>query len=145
MNLKTPLASLLIHPNEKFILGGGMQGDIDIWSFPNGQHLLTLKSISKPMVGMGLVEDGSQLISASTDGDICRWDLSILLFSRTPVELILGENEKIAKKLNSERLAPGEKAWLEFIGELIRWRKRFDIEVGEMHPVLQIGEFDIEL
>ncbi len=122
-----------------------MHGAIDIWSLPIGQHLLTLKSNSKPIVGMGFNGNGSYLITASNDGEICSWDLSVLLFSRTPVELILGENEKIAQKIKKENIAPGEKAWFEFISAIIQWRKRFDIEVGEIHPVLQIGEFDIEL
>jgi hypothetical protein len=35
--------------------------------------------------------------------------------------------------------------WLEFISALLAWRKRFDIEVAEMHSVLHVGEFDIQL
>lgn len=145
VRLDEPLTSLMIHPSGQYVLGGGIQGDINIWSFPAGQVIHTLKAHPKAVIGLGLRPSTNQLISASTDGLICQWDLSLFIFGRTPIELLLQQHGQIAKMLKNEEAPQGERAWLEFINELIQWRKRYDIEVAENHPVLHLGEFDIEL
>ena len=145
IRLDEPLTSLIIHPSGQYVLGGGIQGDIKIWAFPAGQAIHTLKSHPKAVIGLGLKSSANQLISASIDGLICQWDLSLFILGRTPIELLLQQHGQIAKLLKNEEAPQSERTCLEFINELIQWRKRYDIEVAENHPVLHLGEFDIEL
>jgi len=43
-----------------------------------------------------------------------------------------------------EYLRKGEKEY-EFIVALMRWRRRFDIQVEDASPRIEVGEFDIEI
>jgi len=37
-----------------------------------------------------------------------------------------------------------ERAWMELLAALMRWRRRFDIHLGDASKI-SVGEFDIEL
>jgi len=140
-----PLTSLAFHPTGRYILGGSKSGKIQIWSFPSGQALNTLSTEGMALVGLGFIVAGDELISANADGLFCRWDLSLFTLSRTPVESLLESNARILSQLRTETETKNGLAWWKFMDELIRWRKRFDIEVSEAHPVLHVDEYDIEL
>ena len=139
------MTALAFHPSGQFVIGGGIQGNILIWAFPAAGPLLTLKNHAKTVIGLAARSSCNQLISASTDGKICQWDLSQFIYSRTPLELLLRQQDELSKWLKNSDTPANERAWLEFINSLITWRKRFDIEVADVHPVLHLGKYDIEL
>jgi WD40 repeat protein len=146
IQVNEPLTSLAFHTSGQYVFGGTLNGDGLIWAFPCATSpLLTLKSHSKPVIGLGIKPDGSQLISASNDGKFYLWKLSTFFSIRTPVELLLSEHDTLSKSVTDKNISIKERVWLEFISALLAWRKRFDIEVAEMHSVLHVGEFDIQL
>lgn len=145
IRMDEPLTSLIFHPSNKYLLGGSLQGKITIWAFPSGQLLHTLGTGANKIVGLGIDPTGNTLISASGDGSFSMWDLTLFTASRSPIDLLLSDNDSILARLSSEKGIDNSQAWTAFITQLVRWRKRYDIEVSEFHPVLHLAEFDIEL
>ncbi len=50
------------------------------------------------------------------------------------------------RKLRDSYLSLNERNWLKFIVAMLLWRRRFDIQIGEMppnHPA--VGAYDIEI
>ena len=140
------ITSLAFHPNEQFILGATAQGNISIWNGSTGKQVETISAHSHPVVGLGVSPDGNQVFSASSAGAISAWDLQLFTWARTPI----GNNRsqtltQVELRTRQSALKPVERAWLLLIAELIRWRQRFDVELGETHQVISAGEFDIEL
>ena len=145
IHLEEPVTSLVFHPSGQYILGGSISGAILVWAFPSGQVLHILKNHTKAVIGLNPSPEGDQLISASSDGVLIRWDFCLFNLSRTPLEMVLPAQNRIEKILKINRLSDSEKNWYLFIHSLILWRKRFDIEVTDAHPLIHMGEFDIEL
>jgi hypothetical protein len=143
VKLIEPLTSLVFHPSGKYIFGGSLKGKLHLWSFPDGQILHTLDNATNALVGLSIDKTGEKLISASSSGKFCQWDLSLFNSLRTPVELLLSSSR--AFKQDNDKKVKDSQAWQAFLDELIRWRKRFDIEVSDIHPILHLDEYDIEL
>jgi WD40 repeat protein len=137
---------LAFHPNEQFILGATAQGNISIWNIATGKKIENLSAHRHPVTGLAVSPDSQQVFSASVDGTISVWDLQLFTWSRTPIgsnrSQTLAQVEQRARRASQK---PAERNWLMLIGELIRWRQRFDVELEETHQVISVGEFDIEL
>ena len=137
---------LAFHPNEQFILGATAQGNIAIWNVATGKKIENLTAHRHPITGLAVSPDSQQVFSASVDGTISVWDLQLFTWSRTPI----GSNRsqtlaQVEQRVRRASQKPAERNWLLLIGELIRWRQRFDVELEESHQVISVGEFDIEL
>ncbi|HMD88666.1 MAG TPA: WD40 repeat domain-containing protein [Anaerolineaceae bacterium] len=146
-NTSTKITSLLIHPNEQVLIGATDNGLIKLWSISTGKEILSnpLMVHQKLINSLALSPNGESLVSSSQDGTILLWNLDTFLTSRQPVESARTDSaDHIQEKLNHGAININEKNWLTFSMELIRWRQRFDVEVGDFHPI-QAGEFDIEL
>ena len=137
---------LAFHPNEQFILAATAQGNVGIWNVTTGKKVFSESAHSHPVSGMAIAPDGHQFFTSSTMGTLSAWDLQLFTWSRTPIgsnrSQTLAQVEQRARQASQK---PAERAWLHFIAELIRWRQRFDVEIEETHPVISVGEFDIEL
>jgi WD40 repeat protein len=140
------ITGLAFHPNEQYILGATAQGNIAIWNIATGKKIESLSAHRHPVTGLAVAPDSNQFFSASVDGSISLWDLQLFTWSRTPI----GNNRsqtlaQVDQRMRKASQKPAERSWLLLIGELIRWRQRFDVELEEAHQVISVGEFDIEL
>jgi hypothetical protein len=51
----------------------------------------------------------------------------------------------VQETLERAKLSEAERGWLKFLLALMRWQRRFDVEVEEAPWSISIGEFDIEI
>lgn len=138
-----PVTSLAFHPNEQVVLSGHQNGAIHLWNLSTGRQMETLPGLQQPIIGLVLADGGNMCCSAESGsmGVLKIWDLHTLF----QVSLTTHRSTNISPQPCAEEvLSTGEKAWLTFLEELARWRKRFDIELMDFRPI-SIGEFDIEL
>jgi len=61
-------------PSGHLLASGGFGGEIKIWQVPSGKFLTRLKSHTKPIKGLQWINE-STLISASSRGEIIKWNL----------------------------------------------------------------------
>jgi WD40 repeat protein len=140
------ITGLAFHPNEQFLFGATAQGNLLIWNISTGRKIESLTAHSHPITGLAVSPEGYQVYTASNDATLSIWDTQLFTWAYTPI----GNNRSQTLTLVDQRLRhaaqkPAERSWLVWIGELIRWRQRFDVEVEETHAVISVGEFDIEL
>lgn len=90
--------------------------------------------------------DGRLLASGGADHTVRLWKLGLWRWTTLPVDQITQQDmEWIQKTLQEPNIIVGERAWLEFTLELIRWHRRYDIGIGEAPKYIPVGEFDIEI
>jgi hypothetical protein len=84
----------------------------------------------------GLGGDGTLQLWTSRLADVCHLPLRQTNF---------GDMVWVQETLQREALSDAERRWLEFLLGMMRWRRRFDIGVGEAPWRVTVGEFDIEI
>lgn len=85
---------------------------------------------------------------SDSDASMSLWDLRALdvpmLFARPLVKSVPAQMAVISALAETAKLDPQARRALKFLECLLRRRFRYDIEVDEA-PVIQAGEFDIEI
>lgn len=138
--------SMVFHPNEQYLIVASAQGNISIWNTSTAMKLSTFAAHRQAITGLAVSPDGRELFSSSTDGSISTWDLQLFTWALSPVGMNRSQTLTwIEQRMQQSGAKAGERDWLKFIAELIRWRQRFDVELDETQRVISIGEFDIEL
>jgi len=126
-------------------MGGGMDGRITFWNTSTGSELLRIERQSKPIIGLALQKSEAVLVTAMADGEILCWGMEAFLLARRPVEL---SSPTQIQQLEIDLARPNQttaiRNWLAYLLELMRWKGRYDIQIGETRPI-HLGEFDIEL
>lgn len=136
---------VVIHPNMHEMIVGGYDGSITFFSLSNGEMYHQLPPTGSPINTLLITADSQTLICAHNNGEIRLFDLSIHLILQNP----LGNaspaeiNHIEAKKKQFSHSAISK--WLTFTIELLRYRQRYEIMIDRRHPVVNIGEFDIQL
>ena len=69
------IASLAISPDKHILASGDFYGVIHIWSLDNWQELAILSGHKLQIVGLAFAQDGTSLLSISSDGTIRLWGL----------------------------------------------------------------------
>jgi hypothetical protein len=123
--------------------GGGADGTVRLWRLPDGAPLATLTGHTGGVWCLAVSPDGGVLASGGNEDSTVRlWYRRLTWWCGLPVGGI--RLEEVEAALATAR-ADDERAWLELIAALVRWRRRYDVEIGEAAPVVRAGEFDIEL
>ena len=141
------LTSLAVHPTEYLMLSGDTTGKLDFWQTTSGDHLdwVNISSGTDRITAALFLGSGDRLLVSDAAGILHLYSLDPLLLAVQPVELhppaMLSVLESSLQKKPSN---PAYRAWLAFTVELLRWRQRFDVELGA-HPLIEAGEFDIQL
>lgn len=139
------LTSIWLDPSELVIFAGSSTGSIYVWSLSSGKLYQELSQKQRqPVIGLQSAYEGKTLISGLSSGTIYFWDLEIFFMIRSPLDKLEKERDHIQSLLDNSSLSSSEKNWLNYGKQMIQWRQRYNIEIGE--PVhIQAGEFDIEL
>jgi hypothetical protein len=141
------ITALAVHPSEQVIIAASDRGSIRFWSISTAKQLppSPLTDHKSRITGLVFAAGGDMLISSSIDGQIRLWNLETFLLVRLPVESARPDTIRfIQQRLIYSDLSRAEQTWLRYTHELIRWRQRFDVEIGDVEPI-HIGEFDIQL
>ena len=132
-------------PKRNLLASGGLDGKVRLWNIPGGAPCGLMEQHRGPITCVAFAPDGQSLITADESGRICVWQSELDGWRRMPLASITaGDNDRIEQLLAHSRLSEAERRWLNFLSGAVRWRRRFDIELGEAVR-LTVGEFDIEI
>lgn len=127
------------------LLTGQLDGEIAFWDVSSCKQDGYLHFHENAVNGLFNMSNGETLISSSPNGELCWWDLRIWKAQSTPVEDLSTQWSKLQKGFVNLRHTVEEVNWMKFMGTLIDWRRRHDIQIGDSREILKAGEFDIEL
>lgn len=138
------VTTLTLSPQADFLLAGDKNGSISIWNTSTAELLQSMQVHENAITGL-LWFSGASILSASQDGRLVIWDARLLRWVRQPLDQISEQTLPEIQTMHAERAQSSSvKTWLAFLLELMRWKKRFDIQLEEIHTI-QLNEFDIEL
>lgn len=119
---------------------------VRLWRVPEGKLLHTLTGHTEWVTRLAISPDGQWLASASYDQTVRLWASDLARLCHQPVaQTSLADLAWVETMLAEKGLSDLERTWLEFLFTLLRWGRRFDIELDTAAPHILIGEFDIEL
>ena len=137
---------LAISSDGRVLASGGDDGTVYLWDFRERRVLRILKTYHFSVNCLAISPDGRVLTSGGYDNKVQLWELGSFDLSRLTVgQMRLKDLTGTREVLRDGRTSGVERLWLEFILALIRWHRRFDIEVEEMPRRITVGEFDIEI
>jgi WD40 repeat protein len=136
--------SLAISPDGRLLTGVCWDGSVRWWGLPEGELLQKLRFQGDNF--FTLSGAGRMMIDRKNDGEVRVWNLDAARLSHLPIKEAKPADLSLARQtLQNWRLNSDERNWLEFIEALMRWKWRFDVEVGDELQRIPIGEFDIEI
>ncbi|MBV9406188.1 MAG: WD40 repeat domain-containing protein [Acidobacteriaceae bacterium] len=137
---------LSLSADGRLLASSSRDNTVRLWRLPEGTLLKTLKGHTSFVSGLTLSADGRLLASGSYDNTVRLWDLTLCLLTRLPVtQTTLDDLAWAQNALRDDKITAGERAWLEFMEALMRWRRRFDIDIADAPSRIDVGEFDIEI
>jgi WD40 repeat protein len=135
---------LSFDPDGRFLASA--DDTVRLWSVPEGREVKTLRRHTDFVSCLSFSPDGRFLASGSWDKTVRLWATGLLHLSRLPVrQMTLKDLAWVEETRRSADLSAAERQWLEFTETLMRWRRRFDIQLAEAPRRIAVGEFDIEI
>ena len=136
---------LAFSPDRDVLASGSADHTVRLWSIPGGAPLRVLDGHRDRVTCVRFSSDARALISGSWDRTILLWKSELARLRRIPIgETTLEDLDWVEKTLSNSRLMDSERRWLEFLQTAIRWRRRYDIQLGDAASI-SVGEFDIEI
>ena len=136
---------LAFSPDRDVLASGSADHTVRLWSIPGGAPLRVLEGHRDRVTCVRFSSDARALISGSWDRTILLWKSELDRLRRIPIgETTLEDLDWVEKTLSNSRLLDSERGWLEFLKTAIRWRRRYDIQLGDASSI-SVGEFDIEI
>ncbi len=140
------ITSLAISPNGQLLASGNTDKMVRLWRLPEGTPLTTLEGHEDAVRCLAISPAGQLLASGSNDKTVRLWQLSAIRLSHIPIEQsTLQDITWVQKTLQSEDISDNESNWLNFLLALMRWSRRFDVELEKIEGWIESSEFDIEL
>lgn len=142
------VTSLKISQDSRLLVAGRPHSLITLWHLPSRVYLKSLKDDTSygPITFTTLSPNSRFLVTAGKDHTVRLWHLTPLIFMKLPVQqTTLDDLARVEDELRKDALTDPERRWLEFMRALMRWHRRFDIEVEERPKGIPGGEFDIEI
>lgn len=139
--------SLAFSPDGRLLASGSADQSIRLWRLPAGQPGPVLEGHQDWVGCLAVSPDGRLLVSGSADRTARLWNLRFPAFDSLPVaQTCLDDIYWVEQVLQKRTLQPNQQGWLEFLLALMRWRRRFDIEVEHTQARwIGAGGFDIEI
>lgn len=66
---------LRLHPNGKLLVSGSKDGQVKLWSWPEGEPIGALRAHESPLSGLAISPDGKFLATSGTPGDVKLWSM----------------------------------------------------------------------
>jgi WD40 repeat protein len=136
---------LAISPDGRILASGSNDNTVRVWILPDGTLLKTLGGYAEWIQSLAMSPEGRLLASWRDDDTVRMWRVEPSLLKQVSTRqpglesMIWGHTS-----LHNRKVTEKERNWIEFTLALMRWQRRFDIEIGET-PSINIGKFDIEL
>ncbi|MCA9676540.1 MAG: hypothetical protein KC464_16020, partial [Myxococcales bacterium] len=71
------LLDVAVAPDGRHVVAGTRGGTVEVWSVDDGARVAALRGHAERVAYVGFTDDGG-LVSASWDGTVLLWDLSVL-------------------------------------------------------------------
>jgi len=144
------VTTLAVSPNSQILASGSWDNTIRLWQLPDGKALATFSGHSQGVTALAISPDGRRLASGSQDKTVRLWNLEIFQGLSRLCRLPIGKTNLtdltwVENSLRDDEPVATERSWLEFILALLRWRRRFDIQLEAAPRNIEVGEFDIEI
>jgi hypothetical protein len=139
-----PITAVVIHPERALLASAAYDGTVMLWTLPDARLLHSFSLGPDPVTGLAFGLDRDRLIAVTRQNHVHTWDLKWLIYSRLTTDRPTAHDYENLERALKDKPAPGEKQWLEFGLALLRWRRRYDIEIDEPARLV-VGEYDIEL
>lgn len=137
---------LAISPDGHMLASGSLDKTVRLWKLPEGTPLAILGDQTNGVESLMISPGRQVLVSVSSNGTVRLWILELLRLSHLPViEMTLADLAWVEKRLQDRGRPVTERSWLQFIGALVRWWRRFDIGVEDAPRQIEMGKFDITL
>lgn len=140
------IKSILCDQRGKFVVSTGEEGSIRLWHIHHGRNHLIDQDLNTT-INQIVMDPSGKLLAYSDRNQVILHALNDLesLF-KLPLELISHENLLKAKAIIEATLdTVAEQSWLELINLGIKWRDRYEIEISDSPPLIEIGSYDIQL
>lgn len=115
-----------------------------IWQSASGAVLLEQDAgpyVTQLQVGW----HGRLWVGRAQNDTLALWDATLTVLPDLPLSESVPHDLEAVQAALTAATRPAERAWLSFIAALLRWRRRFEIELERAPERIQVGEFDIEV
>jgi len=75
--------SVAIHPDNKTLVSGSNDRQVNLWNLQTGKLLYTFSGQAEAVLSVAISPDGKQVISGSVDRKISSWELETKKYNRT--------------------------------------------------------------
>jgi WD40 repeat protein len=131
---------------EPLLASGSRDQTVRLWRLSDGKPVGTLSGHGDWVMSLAFSPTGRLLASGSYDHTIRLWGSDLSRLAAIPIiQTTVADLDWAQETLQKGKVSMAERAWLALVLALIRWRRRFDIEVEESSRHVLVGEFDIEL
>lgn len=137
---------LALSPDGRVLASGGHDHAVCLWNLPEPRLLRRLHEPTGAVTCVAISPDGRLLATGGKDSVVRLWSLLPLRLAHAPTaQMNRRDLAWVEETLQEVTLPVSPRRALEFLAALIRWRLRYDIEVGEAPRRVTVGEFDIEI
>ena len=135
------VSAVAVSGDGRVVASAGWDEQILLWELATGARLGSLRGHAGPVTCLATDAESRALVSGGHDSRVFVWYFQSGMFRRTTRR---DEMEMVEALLNESPDAAA-RPWLEFLLAQMRQRWRFDIEIADGPPSVEIGEFDIEI
>ncbi len=135
------VSSVAASGDGRVIASAGWDQQILLWEAATGACLGSLRGHLGHVTCLATDVESRALVSGGNDAQVCVWNFQSGIFRRATKRDEMETVEAMLKDCQDEAARP----WLEFLLAQMRQRWKFDIQIADDQPFIEIGEFDIEI